>query len=92
MIQKSNYHSLKPKSWGRLSPSLVAKALSCLLCFGAQLAMANPASNYEETNAVGTVQSTVTGTVIDSDGAPLPGANVLVKGTLTGTFCNLTVW
>lgn len=85
MIQKSDYHSLKPKSWGRLSPSLAAKALSCLLCFGAQLAMANTTSNYEGTNAVVTVQSTVTGTVIDSDGAPLPGANVLVKGTTNGT-------
>ena len=31
------------------------------------------------------IQSTVTGTVTDDTGAPLPGANVLVKGTTTGT-------
>ena len=30
-------------------------------------------------------QQTVTGTVVDNTGAPLPGANVLVKGTNNGT-------
>ncbi|MBT8187131.1 MAG: SusC/RagA family TonB-linked outer membrane protein, partial [Croceitalea sp.] len=32
-----------------------------------------------------TVQSTISGTVVDSNGAPLPGANVVVKGTSNGT-------
>jgi len=31
------------------------------------------------------LQSTITGTVTDSDGTPLPGANVVVKGTTNGT-------
>jgi len=31
-------------------------------------------------------QSTVTGTVTDSDGEPIPGASVLVKGKTTGTM------
>ncbi|MEX0273656.1 MAG: SusC/RagA family TonB-linked outer membrane protein, partial [Flavobacteriaceae bacterium] len=30
-------------------------------------------------------QSTISGTVTDADGSPLPGANVLVKGTTNGT-------
>ncbi|WP_177218241.1 SusC/RagA family TonB-linked outer membrane protein [Robiginitalea myxolifaciens] len=31
------------------------------------------------------LQNAVSGTVLDADGAPLPGVNVLVKGTTTGT-------
>ncbi len=31
------------------------------------------------------VQSTVSGTVLDENGLPLPGANIVVKGTTTGT-------
>lgn len=31
------------------------------------------------------LQSTITGTVTDTDGLPLPGANVLIKGTTNGT-------
>ncbi|NER16113.1 SusC/RagA family TonB-linked outer membrane protein [Spongiivirga citrea] len=33
----------------------------------------------------GFAQQTISGTVYDSDGAPLPGASVVVKGTTTGT-------
>ena len=31
------------------------------------------------------VQTTITGTVSDGTGAPLPGANVIVSGTTNGT-------
>ena len=37
------------------------------------------------TNKTELVQSTITGTVIDADGIPLAGANVIVKGTTNGT-------
>lgn len=33
-------------------------------------------------------QKTITGTVVDSDGIPLPGVNVIVKGTNNGTQTN----
>jgi len=34
---------------------------------------------------VGFAQQTVTGTISDQDGVPLPGVNVIIKGTNTGT-------
>ena len=30
-------------------------------------------------------QKTITGTVTDADGVPLPGANIVIEGTATGT-------
>ncbi|GAA4317054.1 SusC/RagA family TonB-linked outer membrane protein [Pontixanthobacter gangjinensis] len=45
--------------------------LTLLLAFVVQIAFAQ--------------QQTVTGTVTDEDGLPLPGVNVLIKGTSTGT-------
>jgi TonB-linked SusC/RagA family outer membrane protein len=52
-----------------------------LICLGSQFALANP----ETTINIASVQSTVTGTVVDSEGVPLPGANVIEKGTTNGT-------
>ena len=59
--------------------------LSMIICLGTQIAFAN--SNTILSNAVlgDEIQSTVTGTVIDSDGTPLPGASVVEKGTTNGT-------
>ncbi|NJB70335.1 TonB-linked SusC/RagA family outer membrane protein [Saonia flava] len=34
------------------------------------------------------LQSTITGTITDSDGVPLPGANVVIKGTATGAVAD----
>ena len=34
---------------------------------------------------VGFAQQTITGTISDQDGVPLPGVNVVIKGTNTGT-------
>ncbi|MDT0540617.1 TonB-dependent receptor [Croceitalea sp. P059] len=56
-------------------------ALALFMAFGTQAVQANN-FNLEELIAF---QSTVTGTVTDSDGAPLPGANVIVQGTSNGT-------
>lgn len=42
-----------------------------------------PSSSLTEPNLV--MQTDISGTVTDADGAPLPGANVVVKGTTNGT-------
>lgn len=55
-----------------------------LLCLGIQIAWANPASILK-IEATTVFQSTVTGLVVDSEGIPLPGANVVEKGTTNGT-------
>ncbi len=81
MNQKRTNYALRPKKKGI---SFGIGLFSMLLCLGSQLALANSAttSNSEANNVI---QSTVTGTVLDSDGIPLPGANVLEKGTTNGT-------
>ncbi|MEP3209466.1 MAG: TonB-dependent receptor [Maribacter sp.] len=82
MNQKRDYNSLRPK--GKLS-SFGIGLLSMVICLGTQLAMANTETNLIKIELADAVQSTVTGTVTDATGAPLPGANVLVKGTTNGT-------
>ena len=56
-----------------------------LICLGAQVANANEKISTSNEFEVKTLQSTVTGTVIDEAGQPLPGATVLEKGTTNGT-------
>lgn len=82
MNQKRDYNSQRPK---RKKSSFRMGLLSIAICLGAQLAMANPETNLTVSVAENSVQSTVTGAVTDDTGAPLPGANVLVKGTTNGT-------
>ncbi|NHF61112.1 SusC/RagA family TonB-linked outer membrane protein [Flavobacteriaceae bacterium TP-CH-4] len=82
MNQKRDYNSLRPK--GKFT-SLKFGFLSMMICLGAQLAFANPETNFTVVEGDPIFQTTITGTVTDSDGVPLAGANVLVKGTTTGT-------
>ncbi len=82
MNQKRDYNSFRSKGLGSL---LRLGFMSMMICFGAQLATANSRTNFTEIELPSVLQSTVTGTVTDADGAPLPGANVVVKGTTNGT-------
>lgn len=59
--------------------------LSMLLCMGLQIVYANSINNNDKVMLSHPIQSTVTGTVTDEAGTPLPGANVLVKGSTNGT-------
>ncbi len=81
MNQKRDYNSLRPK--GRFS-SYGIGFLAMVFCLGAQLLMANPEKSLTTVD-LSIAQSTITGTVTDADGAPLPGANIVVKGTTNGT-------
>ena len=65
--------------WAKSALSLVLTLTLALTSFTAE---ANALS--KDKNLI-LPQSTVTGTVTDADGAPLPGANVVVKGTTNGT-------
>ncbi|RKN76908.1 SusC/RagA family TonB-linked outer membrane protein [Ulvibacterium marinum] len=79
MSQKRDYNSLRPK--GKFS-FLTIGFLSMLICLGTQLAQANDEITIE---AETIFQTTVSGTITDSGGVPLPGANVVEKGTTNGT-------
>jgi len=78
--QRKNY-ALPPRGKGH---SFCIGLFSMLLCLGSQFVLASTTTiSSNEMNAI--LQSTVTGTVVDSEGIPLPGANVLEKGTTNGT-------
>ena len=73
---------LKKKTSGGLSNLFRSGILAVLMVFGFQAVQAKTLSNDAVIEAV---QTTISGTVTDSDGAPLPGANVVVRGTTNGT-------
>ncbi|MFC4097934.1 SusC/RagA family TonB-linked outer membrane protein [Euzebyella saccharophila] len=79
MNQKLVYDSLKSKG----KNSLAGLGLLSILMLGSQATLANP--EPENRISVSIFQSTVSGTVLDSEGVPLPGANVFEKGTTNGT-------
>ncbi|WP_394749441.1 SusC/RagA family TonB-linked outer membrane protein [Spongiimicrobium salis] len=83
MTQKSDCYLLKPKKRKVKAYSFGLKVLLLLFYFGGQLAQANTTTLTMVADEV--LQSTITGTVTDEDGSPLPGASVLVKGTTNGT-------
>lgn len=59
--------------------------LSMLICISAYNARANFSENSAKSVAAPEFQSMVTGTVLDADGTPLPGASIIEQGTTNGT-------
>ncbi len=57
----------------------------CLLCCAPWAKASNLALEVPFSEAPLTYQFTVSGTVVDESGSPLPGANVVEQGTLNGT-------
>jgi TonB-linked SusC/RagA family outer membrane protein len=82
MNQKRDYISLRSK--GKFATFRIG-LLSIMICLGAQLAHSNSETNLLNGDLEAIFQETITGTVTDSNGTPLPGTNVLVKGTTNGT-------
>ncbi|WP_099543282.1 SusC/RagA family TonB-linked outer membrane protein [Maribacter sp. 4G9] len=82
MNQKHDFKSVKSKRGLSFFKSGI---LSMVICLGVQLASANETSINYKIVLDETLQSTVTGTVTDETGTPLPGANVVEKGTTNGT-------
>lgn len=69
------------KGTGTLSKFLLNGILTLAMVFGTQVLQAKKTNS----NNLSVFQTTISGTVTDADGAPLPGANVVVKGTTNGT-------
>lgn len=59
--------------------------LSMTICLGTQIAFANSNTILSKIELGDEIQSTVTGTIVDDAGIPLPGASVVEKGTTNGT-------
>lgn len=64
--------------------------LSIFVFFFAAVSFANPNSINDVTNKLNYIQqATITGTVTDADGLPLPGVNVLEKGITNATMTDM---
>ena len=81
MNQKNDYKSIKSK---RRSSFFRSGFLSVLICLGVQMAMANKMNRTINEVRDTQLQATVTGTVTDENGTPLPGTSVVEKGTTNG--------
>ncbi len=84
MIRNCTYHLLKPRNGTSLMKCIAVRVFSLLLLLAGSTAFANAAPENEKASTE-SIQTTITGTVTDDMGAPLPGASVLVKGTTNGT-------
>lgn len=82
MNQKHDHNSVKNK---KRALRFKSSFLSMLLCLGIQITSANTTTISSDEKEIEIPQSTVTGTVTDDTGAPLPGASVVEKGTTNGT-------
>ncbi len=74
-MKKLHLKKLRPKA-----RSFLLTVTLCTLTVSSLLA-----STTTEMNAIEVFQSTITGSINDENGSPLPGASVVVKGTSSGT-------
>ena len=81
MIQKIKDYWSRPR--GKMG-TFTLGFFSMLICLGVQFVSASTVMKLGEIE-IGAIQSIITGTITDVTGVPLPGANVLVKGTTNGT-------
>jgi len=82
MDQTHDYNSVRFK---KRAYKYKSGFLSLLLCLGIQVISANATTNTSDTMEIEKPQATVTGTVTDEQGTPLPGTSVVEKGTTNGT-------
>lgn len=82
MNQKITFLTFKPK---RNLFSYGFRFLAILVCLATSVAQASAENYVAKLDLANTVQSTVTGTITDDNGVPLPGANIIEKGTTNGT-------
>ena len=85
MIQKSTSHALKRRLWNFPWSFSVFKALLFVFLLSAAPVWANPVLGNSVSEGSNDFQITISGTITDDTGAPLPGANVVEKGTTNGT-------
>ena len=85
MIQKSTSHALKRRLWNLPRSFSVFKAILIIFLLSAAPVWASPVVKISTTVNPDDFQITISGTVTDDTGAPLPGANVVEKGTTNGT-------
>ena len=93
MNRKDHYtsHRTKQGSWRKLLPAIGLVVTLSMQAEGAGAATAGSAASRAPEMATLTQHQkrTVVGTVIDETGEPVIGANILVKGTATGTTTDL---
>ena len=93
MNRKDHYtsHRTKQGSWRKLLPAIgLVVALSMQAEDSGVAIVGSAASRIPEIATLTQHQKrTVVGTVIDETGEPVIGANILVKGTATGTTTDL---
>lgn len=85
MIQKSTNHALKRRLWNFPRSFSVFKAILFIFLLSAAPVWSNPIVEISTAVNPDDFQVTISGTVTDDTGAPLPGANVVEKGTTNGT-------
>ena len=93
MNRKDHYtsHRTKQGSWRKLLPAIGLVVTLSMQAEGAGAATVGSAASRAPEMATLTQHQkrTVVGTVIDETGEPVIGANILVKGTATGTTTDL---
>ena len=85
MNQNSTCHALKRRLWKFPWSFSVFKAIILIVLLTGGPAWASPTAEVIKSENSADFQITISGTVTDDTGSPLPGANVVEKGTTNGT-------